>query len=238
MPPALVEVLSQLKREWKSQFVFPEVYQSYRELPVEVRKEWSCRYKDGLRRGLAREEARRVAWQAVRGCQKPDRPIDPDRLTDLVPRLVKQAGLPHCTTHDLRRTFCTYLAACGTDILAAQKLAGHSNPTVNAKSYVQPVLELLNAQKQLPYWNVQASPQLYATAATRPTGEFRRLVLALRQYRQPTPRRLITFVKQQNLVAGACILTHRPCHAPGRSPAFRDCLKHGISRSPGLGPAG
>ncbi len=44
--------------------------------------------------------------------------------------------------------------------------------------------------------------KIYATAATRLTGEFRRLVLALRQYRQPTPKRSITFVKQQNLVAG------------------------------------
>jgi hypothetical protein len=44
--------------------------------------------------------------------------------------------------------------------LAAQKLAGHSNPAVTAKSYVQPVLEMLNAQKQLPYWNVEAVPRL------------------------------------------------------------------------------
>jgi integrase len=61
MPPALVPVLTRLKVQWNRQFVFPEVYQSYRELPVEVRKEWSRRYKDGLRRELGREEARRIA---------------------------------------------------------------------------------------------------------------------------------------------------------------------------------
>jgi integrase len=159
-PPALVPVLARFKGGWKSPFVFPEVYQSYRELPVEVQKKWFHRYQDGLRRGLGRAESRRIAWQVARGYQKPDRPIDPDRLTDLVPRLAKQAGLSHYTTHDLRRTFCTYLAACGTDMLAAQKLAGHSSPTVTAKSYVQPVLEMLNAQRQLPYWNVQAVQQL------------------------------------------------------------------------------
>jgi integrase len=159
MPPALATVLSQLKAKWKSQFVFPNVYQSYRELPVADRKRWSQRYQDGRRRGLGRDEARRLAWHGSRHCQQLDRPIDPDRLTDLVPRLVKRAGLTHCTAHDLRRTFCTYLAACGTDVLAAQKLAGHSSPAVTAKNYVQPVLEMLNSQKQLPYWNVESTPE-------------------------------------------------------------------------------
>lgn len=56
MPPALVPILVRLKGQWKSQFVFPEVYQTYHELPVEVRKEWSHRYQDGLRRGLRRAE--------------------------------------------------------------------------------------------------------------------------------------------------------------------------------------
>jgi integrase len=160
LPPALLPVLAGLKGSWKSEFILPEVYLNYRELPVPERREWSRRYQDGLRRGLPRTEARCAAWEAAHGCQRPDRPIDPDRLTDLVPRLVKRAKLPHCTVHDLRRTFCTYLAACGTDVLAAQKLAGHSSPAVTAKSYVQPVLEMLNAQKQLPYWNLQVTPAL------------------------------------------------------------------------------
>lgn len=127
---------------------------------MSMRKEWSRHYRDGLKRGLSRVEARQAAWGMVKGCQRLDRPIEPNRLTDLVPRLVKRAGLSHCTTHDLRRTFCTYLAACGTDMLAAQKLAGHSSPTVTAKSYVQPVLEMLNAQRQLPHWNLQPTRQL------------------------------------------------------------------------------
>lgn len=159
MPPALIEILTRLKKDSRSIFIFPDIYLSYRELPVEARKEWSRRYQDGLRQKLGRVEARRLAWHAMQGCQKWDRPIDPNRLTDLVPRLIQRAGLPHCTVHDLRRTFCTYLAACGTDPLAAQKLAGHSSPTVTARSYVRAVTETLNAQKRLPYWDVDLREQ-------------------------------------------------------------------------------
>jgi hypothetical protein len=44
--------------------------------------------------------------------------------------------------------------------------------------------------------------KLYSAAATRLTGELRRLALALRQYRCPIPKRSVTFVRQQN-VAGS-----------------------------------
>ncbi|MCY2987814.1 MAG: hypothetical protein NTY19_08125 [Planctomycetota bacterium] len=45
--------------------------------------------------------------------------------------------------------------------------------------------------------------KVYSTAAVRLTGEFRRLALALRQYRQPLlPKRSVAFIKQQNVAAG------------------------------------
>lgn len=154
IPPALRQLLITMKSHSKSTFVFPETYQSYRELPNAMRKVWSERYQKAKRNGMKREEARQLAWHSVQGCQKMEQPIDPNRLTDLIPRLVKWAGLPHCTLHDLRRTFCTYLAASGTDLLAAQKLAGHSNPAVTAKHYVRLVPAILKAQEQLPFWNV------------------------------------------------------------------------------------
>jgi hypothetical protein len=44
--------------------------------------------------------------------------------------------------------------------------------------------------------------KVYSTAAVRLTGEFRRLALALRNYRQPMPKRMVQFVKQQNLSSG------------------------------------
>jgi len=154
IPPALTGLLASLKRTSQSDFIFPDVYLSYRELPNVARQEWSRRYRQGLRAGRSRVEARKDAWKAVTEYQKLDRPITVDRLTDLIPRLIKKAGLPHCTLHDLRRTFCTYLAACGTDPLAAQKLAGHSSPAVTAKHYVGVVSEMLKTQEKLPHWRV------------------------------------------------------------------------------------
>jgi integrase len=65
---------------------------------------------------------------------------------------MKLARISHCTLHDLRRTFCTYLAVCSVDPLAAQKLAGHSSPMVTAKHYVALVPEMLKAQERLPFW--------------------------------------------------------------------------------------
>ena len=41
--------------------------------------------------------------------------------------------------------------------------------------------------------------KVFTMAAARLTGEFRRLALALSQYRQPLPRRQFTLIKQQNL---------------------------------------
>lgn len=49
--------------------------------------------------------------------------------------------------------------------------------------------------------SVEAAKQ-YAAAAVRLTGEFRRLALALRQYRQPVSTKHFTVVKQQNLSNG------------------------------------
>lgn len=44
--------------------------------------------------------------------------------------------------------------------------------------------------------------KVYLTAAIRLTGELRRLALALRQYRDPLPKRSFTVIRQQNLSAG------------------------------------
>jgi integrase len=152
MSPALVAVLAVMKSTAPSRFVFPDVYLSYRELPNSLKRLWSQHYRGCQAAGRERVEARKHAWRALQSGQNHDRPISPNRLTDLVPRLIKKAKLPHCTLHDLRRTFCTYLAACGVDQLAAQKLAGHSSPVVTAKHYIGVVPEFLKAQERLPYW--------------------------------------------------------------------------------------
>lgn len=55
----------------------------------------------------------------------------------------------------------------------------------------------LNARAQ-DAQNVEAA-KVFAAAAARMTGEFRRLALAVKQYRQPTKPRYFTVVRQQNL---------------------------------------
>jgi len=154
IPPALASLLKTMKANSKSIFIFPNVAVSYRELPNNLRRNWSLCYKTARKQGHSREEARKMAWQSVEQGQRWDCPVNLERLTDLVPRLAKRARLLPCTLHDLRRTFCTYLAACGTDLLAAQKLAGHSSPMVTSKHYVTIVPETLKAQERLPYWNM------------------------------------------------------------------------------------
>ncbi len=44
--------------------------------------------------------------------------------------------------------------------------------------------------------------KVYSTAATRLTGEVRRLALALKQYREPSGKKQFTVVRQQNVSAG------------------------------------
>lgn len=44
--------------------------------------------------------------------------------------------------------------------------------------------------------------KVYLSAANRLTGEFRRLALALKQYREPSSKKQFTVVRQQNVAAG------------------------------------
>jgi hypothetical protein len=85
MPPRLVELLLRLKATAAGRFVFPEVYLTFHELPNAAKKSWSLVYKEAMRSGRKRSQARELAWDAVSSQQKPDEPINPNRLTDLVP---------------------------------------------------------------------------------------------------------------------------------------------------------
>lgn len=63
--------------------------------------------------------------------------VTPDGLTDqaiyyILDERRQQAGVERFTPHDLRRTFAGDLLDAGADLVTAQKLMGHSNPTTTA----------------------------------------------------------------------------------------------------------
>ena len=66
--------------------------------------------------------------------------------------IVKKAGIKHCTMHDLRRTFVSYLAMAGVNEAIVQKLAGHASISTTLKHYTHILPESLRrAQDSLPY---------------------------------------------------------------------------------------
>jgi integrase len=69
-----------------------------------------------------------------------------------VGQIVKGAGIPHCTPHDLRRTFASQLAMAGVNQVIVQKLAGHASIQTTIKHYTGVMPEALRAaQARLPY---------------------------------------------------------------------------------------
>jgi hypothetical protein len=61
----------------------------------------------------------------------------------------------------------------------------------------------------------------YSAAAIRLTGEFRRLSLALRQYRQPTQTKHFTVVKQQNLAENQQVAQINDGRSQNEAPSLR-----------------
>lgn len=67
-------------------------------------------------------------------------------------RIVKRAGIPSCTLHDLRRTFCSHLAMDGVNEAVVQRLAGHASITTTLRHYTSIFPEVLrSAQLRLRY---------------------------------------------------------------------------------------
>lgn len=54
-------------------------------------------------------------------------PLSGQTIYALVQDYARQAGIDHCTPHDLRRTFITQLLAKGVDINTVRRYVGHSN---------------------------------------------------------------------------------------------------------------
>ena len=53
--------------------------------------------------------------------------VHPDTLTDIVPKIAALAGIKHCTTHDLRHTFASWLVMEGVPLFEVSKLLRHAS---------------------------------------------------------------------------------------------------------------
>jgi integrase len=58
-------------------------------------------------------------------------------------RIVKDAGIAPCTSHDLRKTFLSHLANAGENEAVVQKLAGHASISTTLKHYTRILRETL-----------------------------------------------------------------------------------------------
>lgn len=67
-------------------------------------------------------------------------------------RLVERGEIPHCTVHDLRRTYCSHLAMAGVPEAVTQTLAGHASPNTTRKHYIGVLPDVVTgAPDRLPY---------------------------------------------------------------------------------------
>jgi integrase len=68
-----------------------------------------------------------------KGGKVKDSPLTGQAVLNVLAKRAKQAGVPHVSPHDLRRTFVSHLLDAGADIVTVQKLAGHSQVTTTAR---------------------------------------------------------------------------------------------------------
>jgi len=81
-----------------------------------------------------------------------DTSIRGDTVSNAFADIVEEAGIKHCTLHDLRRTFVSHLARAGVNAALVQKLAGHSAIATTVKYYTGVMPDSLReAQGRLPF---------------------------------------------------------------------------------------
>ena len=68
------------------------------------------------------------------------KPIYPEYLTQLLTKLQKRAGLPHCRFHDLRHLCASIMVKQGVNVKVAQQILGHKDihTTLNIYAHVMP----------------------------------------------------------------------------------------------------
>ena len=67
----------------------------------------------------------------------PSTPRDPNYITTHMRRLMKRAGLPNMSPHDLRHTCASLLLQSGADIKSVQDILGHANASTTLNFYVR-----------------------------------------------------------------------------------------------------
>ena len=70
---------------------------------------------------------------------------DPDAYSRHLARIVKRAGIPHCTSHDLRKTFLSGIINAGYPAEIAAALAGHADARVTREHYLRAQAESLRS---------------------------------------------------------------------------------------------
>lgn len=63
----------------------------------------------------------------LKGDRLTQQKLSTQAVYSIITQLAAQAGIPHCTPHDLRRTFITRQLAAGHDIGQVSRLAGHQD---------------------------------------------------------------------------------------------------------------
>lgn len=72
-------------------------------------------------------------------------------------QIADKAGIPHCTLHDLRRTFVSQLAMAGVNAAVVQQLAGHASISTTVRYYTGIMPDVLrDARDRLPFDKVIA----------------------------------------------------------------------------------
>lgn len=104
-------------------------------------------------------------------------------------------------------SICDQVGAAGFKVYRDRLLEEAGNPTDPIERMM--IEQLALAHHRIAQLHVQVeeaksieAAKAYAAAAARLTGEFRRLALAIRQYRQPISTKHFTVVRQQNVSSG------------------------------------
>jgi integrase len=94
-----------------------------------------------LRESLTRAPRRGTNEPVFFGPRSGDR-LRGDNVSQVFPRLMRDAGLPHLTPHGLRHAAATIMLSAGIPMRAIADQLGHRNPSITARIYAHVIPEL------------------------------------------------------------------------------------------------